>query len=286
MDRGREHWLRHFCEADAEQRQLLQWLLEEGLSRPAGFQARIDHSQRLKTLGNDWYGRDDYRRALHCNLGALHSVDFTPQEQLDMDDGQRLAVANMLLPIVSNLAQVFLKRGDWRNAIKAATLGLRHLGKTSLEDANKFEAKLRFRRALARGEPGPERDLGRALDDLREAARIMPTSADIRGCLENCKGLLRKEHKLQAEAAGTAGQDDPDAPDALDGESDGCGGAGAELREEGQLSNAQEKFAEHVGRCLGKLRRYWRNTRLTFLRTARKLLSLAGFSWAWRSDET
>lgn len=33
------------------------------------------------------------------------------------------------------------------------------------EDIDTFKAKLRFRRALARGEPGPERDLEGALDE-------------------------------------------------------------------------------------------------------------------------
>lgn len=122
-----------------------------------------------------WYGRDDYRRALHCNLGAIHSIDFTPQQQLSMDEPQRLALAQLLLPILSNLTQVFLKlgankrgldyrmdamhgrlyqqpshelcryhtgsgyfkyfplftlvrkRGDFSNAVKAASLGMRHV---------------------------------------------------------------------------------------------------------------------------------------------------------------
>lgn len=99
-----------------------------------------------------------------------------------------------------------------------------------MEECQSFKAKLRFRRALAWGEPGPLRNLEGALEDLREAAQLMPESRDVRQCLANCKRLLRGE---------------PEAPEAPE-----KGGG-----EVAQLSGRQELVAECLGRCLGKLRR-------------------------------
>ena len=84
---------------------------------------------------------------------AIHAVDFTPHEQMDMTDEQRpcellpcfiwaclcspddrLAVARELLPVLSNLAQVFLKRGDFGNVVKASAANsvLRRLRKSRI----------------------------------------------------------------------------------------------------------------------------------------------------------
>ncbi|CAE7596860.1 NMRAL1 [Symbiodinium natans] len=255
---GREHWLRSFCEEESEHRQLLHWLIEEGLCRPEDFQARVGHAHRLREMGNKWYRADDYRRALHCNLGAIHAVDFTPNEQVNMTDDQRLAVARELLPVLSNLAQVFLKRGDFGNVAKAAHLGLRNVCKLPGDEADVFKAKLRYRRALALGEPGPEQNLQGALEDLREAAQLMPTSAEIRSSLRYCKELLLKEQRKMAGHA--KGQEDvsqsEDVPQSH------------ESRERepapAKLSPALEIFAKCVGRSLAKLLQCW-----NFLQKAR-----------------
>eukprot|EP00439_Symbiodinium_sp_Y106_P045721 s1679_g5.t2 len=239
----KEHWLRSFCEDNCEHRQLLHWLLEEGLSRPEDFQDRVHHAHRLRELGNKWYRTDDFRRALHCNLGAIHAVDFTPHEQMDMTDEQRLAVARELLPVLSNLAQVFLKRGDFGNVVKAAHLGLRNANKLPGDEADTFKAKLRYRRALALGEPGPDHNLESSLDDLREAARLMPTSTEIRSCLHKCKELLHGEPGGHAENAR--------------GEEKQGSGHGTGDQKPPALSPALEMFAKCVGRSLAKLIQCW-----------------------------
>ncbi|CAE8612561.1 unnamed protein product [Polarella glacialis] len=107
-----EHWLRHFCEEDSEHRELIQWLIEEGLTRPDDFDARLAHAGRLRQMGNDWYKRDDFRRALHCGLGAVHTLDFSPNEQLAFSEQQRQQTAASMVPVLSNLTMVFLRRGD------------------------------------------------------------------------------------------------------------------------------------------------------------------------------
>ena len=81
-------------------------------------------------------------------------------------------------------------------------LSVSKVNKLPPEECHGFKAKLRFRRALARGEPGPERDLEQALEDLREAAHLMPQSADVRKCLANCKRLLRGEEEVKESEEG------------------------------------------------------------------------------------
>jgi len=193
MDAGmlKEQWLRHFCDDD-EETQLLDWMKCEGLQRPRSLDDRLKHAARLRALGNEWYARDDFRRALHCMLGAVHTLDWKPAEQLGQSDEQRQQVAEALLPVLSNLAMVLLKRGSFEITERAATAGLRCAQKLPQENNASLRAKLRYRRALARGESGPSRNLDGAHDDLQIAARLEPADREIRACLETCKNLLRQ----------------------------------------------------------------------------------------------
>ena len=61
-----------------EREALLNWLKQEGLSRPERFEERIHHAEYMRQKGNDWYQKGDYRRALHCCLGAVHCLDYPP----------------------------------------------------------------------------------------------------------------------------------------------------------------------------------------------------------------
>lgn len=190
-----EHWLRTFCE-DEEYVSLLTWLREEGLERPEGFEARTDRAEYMKQRCNEFFGMGDYRRALHYALGAIHYLDFTPKEQMEQTEAQRKQAAQAMTAVLSNLTMVFLKRGDFANAERSASLGLRAADKLPKEDAALTRAKLLYRRGLARGEPGPCRDLEKAHEDLRDAAKLQPTSREIRESLEACKKLHRRERRL------------------------------------------------------------------------------------------
>merc|ERR1740121_52941 len=108
----REQWVRYFV-SDDEFKQLVIWLEAEGLQRPYPFEERIEHANRLRKLGNEWYGREDWRRALHCALGAVHALDWKPAEQLGHSEEQKHEVAKAMLPLMSNLSMILLKRGDF-----------------------------------------------------------------------------------------------------------------------------------------------------------------------------
>merc|ERR1712039_690225 len=139
----------------------------------------------LKQQGNLKYQANDFQNAMMCALAALHAIDFSQAKQFLQKDPQKRQVNEVLVPILSNLSIVFLKRGDAYNSTRAADLGIETLKKLhGGEDAEKLDqlrAKLLFRRGLAKGQT---RDFTDALVDLREAARLMPSERDIRKAYE------------------------------------------------------------------------------------------------------
>lgn len=250
-----EHWLLHFCEKD-EKKQLLQWLNEEGLGRPREFEDRVAHAEKLKRMFKEWYDQNDFRRALHCIMGAVHALDFMPSEQLSHSEEQRNRASQLMLPIMSNAAMVFLKRGDFNNAAIAASAGLRCSKKLPEEETKDIRKLLLYRRGLARGEKGPARDLEGARSDLTEAARLDPNNREIRKCLDNCKALAKKEEKespLRYGGPKSAKKDDAVGDEGED--------KVAEKKEPKELSPFAEKFAEIVGRCLGRTIRRFKKIR-------------------------
>jgi len=264
----REQWLSHFC-SEEELQQLVYWLHSEGLDRPELFEERLEHSVYLRNLGNEQFKKSDYRRALHCALGAIHALDFTAKQQLDFTEEQRKQTAEALLPVLSNLTMILLKRGDFANAIKAAGCGLRCARKLPEDETTAARAKLLYRRGLARGEPGTARDLEGAKEDLADAARLDPFNHEIRTCLETCKELIRtsraekrdraksEQNDAAAKTAAVVKEEDKDDGTALCQE---CGPDGNTpvAKDDKELSPAAEAFARCLGRCLGRARRHSR----------------------------
>jgi tetratricopeptide (TPR) repeat protein len=261
----RELWLYHFMGKE-EREQLLNWLAQEGLTRPERFEDRVKHAEYLRNLGNDWYHKEDFRRALHCVLGAVHCLDYPPLWQQDQSEEQRRELAEAMLPVMSNLSMVCLKRGDFQSADTAASSGLLVAKKLLVEETAKLCSKLHYRRALARGEQGPQRDYDGAHSDLVEAARLDPSNREIRACLKQCNDLRQQERR---EAYLKGPRFDVPKKDSL-----AQAGEGAEVAQEAsaedlgeaplkstELSPALELFASCVGKCLGRSRRWCRYAR-------------------------
>jgi len=244
-----EHWMKHFCERE-ELKQLQAWMHEEGLSRPRGFEARLEHGERLRALTEKWYEKKDYRRALHCAMCGVHALDFTPQEQMNQDEEQKLLCIRGMLPILDLAAKVFMMRGDLVNAEKATTAGLKVCTKLPDEETLQLRRDLHFNRGLVRGNPGQVRDLDGAKEDLVAAARLDPKSREIRECLANCKELLKEQQKqsndtLKYRPPGEKTKKE-EAPAKADGE------APAPASKPRELSATELKFAEVVGRSMGR----------------------------------
>lgn len=244
-----EYWLSHLCN-DEDRSQILVWLQQEGLSRPEGFAARMEHAQLLRKRANEFFGKEDFRRALHLGLGALHCLDFRPAEQISHSEDQRKQVRSNLVPVMSNLCLVFMRRGDVENILRAADAGLHAAEKLPDGEMTMLRAKLLYRRALARGEAGPNQDLAAARRDLRESARLAPADHEIRASLDVCSKLMRQGSKMQEPQA---------AAPATGATSESCMESNVQT-----LSRSQEVFAMVVGRSLGKAWRCCRRIRTLF----------------------
>mmetsp|Transcript_29482 Transcript_29482/g.63870 ORF Transcript_29482/g.63870 Transcript_29482/m.63870 type:complete len:284 (+) Transcript_29482:50-901(+) len=194
MDIDEELLLRHFC-LEEECKEVRKWIEEKGHVRPSEIEARIEGAGKLRKLSNDRFEAGDYQEAMLLALGSLHFIDFSQANSVTQTEEQKGAVVSILVPLLSNLAMIFLKRsGDGYNAARAADLGLQQVKLLSTQEAStatKFRAKLLYRRGLARGQ---SRDFAAALPDLREAAKLMPENREIRKVLENCKQALKQDN--------------------------------------------------------------------------------------------
>jgi len=277
----RELWLYHFMEKE-EREQLLHWLAQEGLSRPEAFDNRVKHADYLRNLGNEWFQKGDYRRALHCSLGAVHCLDYPPLWQQDQSEEQRRQLAQGMLPVMGNVAMICLKRGDFQSACTAASSGLLVAKKLPEEATAVLRSKLHYRRALCTSEQGPQRDYDAAHADLVEAAQLDPTNSEIRQCLKTCKEL-RQQERQEASKRG------PRYKPAGGGAKEDCGSQCQETQEPGppvsepaELSAPLELFACCVGRSLGLARRWSRYARHGWQNGTARLRSLT-FAEAWPS---
>jgi len=177
--------LRHFC-LEAECEQVREWFKEQGFARPEEFDARLDLARRLRELGNDRHRAADFNGAMMHALGALHCLDFSQARVAIQTETQKREALEALVPVLSNLSIVFLKRGDAYNSGRAADLGLERAARMPSDCVEQLRAKLLFRRGLAKGQ---KKDFAEARADLREAARLMPGDREVRRALENCKAL-------------------------------------------------------------------------------------------------
>lgn len=189
LDIDEERLLRHFC-LEEECTQVLDWLKKEGISRPEDFEGRMTIANNLREQGNARYQASDYQGSMMYALGALYSLDFSQAKQFLQNDKQKQEVNEALVPLLSNLSIVFLKRGDAYNSTRAADLGLDRMKRLPASEFEQLRAKLLFRRGLAKGQT---RDFTDALENLREAAKLMPTNRDVRRALDNCKVAIQRE---------------------------------------------------------------------------------------------
>jgi len=189
MDVDEERFLRHFC-LEAECQQVLDWFKEQGYTRPEDFDARLGLSKKLRELGNEQFqkSKPDFAAAMLHALAALHCLDFSQARTVVQSDDEKRRALEALVPVLSNLSVVFLKRGDAYNASRAADLGLERASKLPPASVDLLRAKLLFRRGLAKGQT---KDFAAARADLREAARLMPDNREVRRALENCKVLAQ-----------------------------------------------------------------------------------------------
>lgn len=208
-----ESLLQRFCSKE-EHQQVLQWLTRGRLERPHGFESRVEHAQRLSELGNAWYRCKNLRRALHCALGALHALDWSPAEQLNFSEEEQACIAKVLVPVFSNLAMLFLRRGDFVNSEKASVLSLRCAQELPNELCINLHTQFLFaeaerNRTLAENLTGTYSDWA---DNKKEFCKRRRHGEEVRrSCNASAFGALAAEASLKDEEVVHAIKDDPPA---------------------------------------------------------------------------
>lgn len=188
-DADEETLLRHFCLED-ECKEIIEWFKNRGLTRPDFFDERLELAERLKKLGNDKFEDSDYVNSMKSALSALYCLDFSQARATLLNDRQKRELNEAVVPIFSNLSFVFLKMKDAYNSARAADLGLSYLKKYPSPETTAMNAKMLFRRGLARA---MKKDFEDARTDLVEAARLLPNDREIRNSLEKCKEAIHNQ---------------------------------------------------------------------------------------------
>lgn len=189
LDIDEEIYLRHFC-LEPECKDIIDWCKDNGFQRPDDFAGRMATAVRLKELGNGQIQSGDFKGGMMHILGALHCLDFSQGACALQTDANKQQTLEAMVPVLSNLSLIFLKRGDDYNATRAADLGIERAKKLPAESSAALRAKLHFRRGLSKGQ---RREFSEALRDLREAAKLQPQDRELRRVLENCKVAVQQE---------------------------------------------------------------------------------------------
>eukprot|EP00439_Symbiodinium_sp_Y106_P069578 s1539_g12.t1 len=187
-DIDEEKLLRHFCLED-ECKEVLSWFEEKGYKRPEVFSERVALSKSLREASNERVKEADIREAMMLALCSLHCLDFNKGQSVLHSEDEKTEASDAILPLLSNLSYIFLKRNDSHNSVRAATLGLTYCDRKPGAPAP-MRAKLLFRRGLGRCQA---KDFEDASADFIGAARIMPDDREIRNALEECKAAARKQ---------------------------------------------------------------------------------------------
>ena len=153
QDLDEEILLRHFC-LEAEAAHVTSWCEEHCARSTSSGAERIATALKLKDKGNLALKGDKALAALHIYLAALHHCDFSESAKAQLlktdDDKSELRAATLV--VLLNLSLAFLKKEDFYNTDRAATLGLWFAEKqrTREDGQERARAKLLYRRALSR----------------------------------------------------------------------------------------------------------------------------------------
>lgn len=145
-----------------------------------------------KDRGNFWFQRGDYSTAIQCYRGAIKYLDLSEAELKQLDEARKQDKQD---DHVKSLDQLVEKRAQTFNNLAAAQMKLLafDMAARSLEESlllRPNNSKALFRRAKIHHEHG---ELEKAIDDLKRALELNPSSEAIIMELEKMNRLLNKQ---------------------------------------------------------------------------------------------
>jgi len=153
---------------------------------------RVQRAGEFKNIGNEKFKSGNLMEARDYYREAIVYVE-------DLVDARRKERNELLMPLYSNLAQVYLRLEEHTSAEDVCTkaLTIADLPKNAVPSA--LKAKAHFRRAVARRSLGKSEE---AREDLQAVLRLQPDHAEVLKELAVVKSQLAEKHKQQKAAWG------------------------------------------------------------------------------------
>jgi len=175
-----------------------------GGSRSFIFEERLSRANQLVDSGNNHFKSGENIEAQKHYLAAAYQVDFDFEQQFEMTEEHRQQIRSIKIRILLNLCNNLLKLKDVRTVRRCASLGLK-LCKINGDEKPENIAKFLYRRGRANLEDNNATD---AVEDLREATKIVPTDSNVRE-LFTIATLAMKKQKFDADNVWKGKMSDP-----------------------------------------------------------------------------
>jgi len=192
MDFDNESLLLCF-KTEAEQKEIIDWSLENGHKRSDIFEYRLEKSDELREQGNEFFKNGDFDSAQQRYMAGIYQLDFDVGQQWNLMEKHHNMLNTRKLKVLSNVCGAYLKAKDYTNAKTAADAGLRHLEKSKLEDKD-AEAKFLYRKGVANLERGFSEE---AYEALKKSDAINPGDKLVRQALKQA-GDIQKADRQEA----------------------------------------------------------------------------------------
>lgn len=196
MDFDNESLLKCFCPDEVDEKKIISWNEENDHRRSDIFEYRLEKADKLREEGNEFFKADDFEQARQRYYAAIWHLDFDIGQQWNMMDKHQLDLNTRKLKVIGNVCAAFVRSKDWVNTKRAADIGLRHMEKSELTDAE-AKAKFLYRKGIANLERGFSED---AYEALKKADSVSPGDKQVRQALREANQEQKKDKKKAKEA--------------------------------------------------------------------------------------
>jgi tetratricopeptide (TPR) repeat protein len=177
-------FLNYLCDTNSQS--VIDWSQTNGGERSFVFEERLSRANVLVDGGNGLFKAGNHSEAQKHYLAAAYQVDFDFGQQFEMTDEHRKQIRSIKVRILLNICNNLLKLKDYKGVRRAATLGLKLNGTEKVDNVAKFL----YRRGRANLEENNPTD---AVEDLREAVKLVPSDATVRELFSIASAASKKQ---------------------------------------------------------------------------------------------
>ena len=157
-------------------KEVMDWCVKNDHPRSSIFEERLAKANSLIDKGNELFKNDASLEAKFFYLAAAYHADFDTSQQVDLTVDHKTQVRNVLIRVLLNIANNFLKLKEFNSARLACTIGL-DLAKTDKNCPPETTAKFYYRRARAMTALKLYEE---AAEDAKKAMELVPNDTAVR----------------------------------------------------------------------------------------------------------